>query len=43
MCQLGSLVYAAVFGARFDDDPKRHKLFATVTLQASTFLEVVRC
>ena len=34
-------MYAALFGYRFDDDPKRHRLFATSVLQISTFLEIV--
>eukprot|EP00050_Salpingoeca_kvevrii_P008650 m.304263 g.304263 ORF g.304263 m.304263 type:complete len:488 (+) comp16730_c0_seq1:76-1539(+) len=39
--QLGGVIYAAVFGGKFDDDPKRHRWFATVALQASTTLEVL--
>eukprot|EP00042_Codosiga_hollandica_P026254 m.122838 g.122838 ORF g.122838 m.122838 type:complete len:89 (+) comp52135_c0_seq6:370-636(+) len=38
--QLGSLAYAALFGSRFDDDPKRHRFYSVVALQLSTGLEV---
>lgn len=39
--QLGGVLYAAVFGAQFDEDPKRQRFRATATLQLATLLEVV--
>lgn len=39
--QLGGVLYGARYGNRFDADPKRHRMAATVALQASTLLEVL--
>eukprot|EP00051_Salpingoeca_urceolata_P013039 m.163046 g.163046 ORF g.163046 m.163046 type:complete len:646 (+) comp17679_c2_seq5:190-2127(+) len=39
--QFGGMLYAAIVGTRFDEDPKRHRLLSTVLMQASCFLEVL--
>lgn len=39
--QFGGVLYASLFGTQFDEDPKRQRFIATVTLQAATLLEVL--
>lgn len=39
--QLGSILYAACVGARFDSDPKRHRFVASVVMQLSTIAETL--
>jgi len=31
--QLGGVLYGAIYGTHFDDDPKRHRFYAVVALQ----------
>lgn len=38
--QFGGVLYASLYGTKFDQDPKRQRWMATVALQFSTFLEV---
>lgn len=39
--QLGGVIYSTVISSKFDSDPKRHRFWSNVALQASTLLEVV--
>ena len=39
--QLGGVLYAALLGQRFDADPKRHRFFSGVALQAATAVELM--
>lgn len=39
--QLGGMLYAAIFGSRFDSDPKRFRMIAAYFLDAATALEML--